>query len=409
MNSNFKKYLLICRNSVIAIAFLFSFHSCQKKEDISGLSNTTVDNNIITVDYATEIAENVNKSELALKSRTTKSAASRKQKKIKNSRTIQEGKNPYFFIFNYQEGGFTVISGDRRLMPIMAYSENGQFGDTIPSGLANWMLSTADIIKDIRVQNADASPSVLQEWQAMECPPPLATKSVQAIGDCPPSGGSTDPVTTTVGPLLPCTWGQQDSYNTYCFTSTGLPALTGCVATAMAQVMRYWQYPAFYNWANMPNASGNSDVAHLMYDAGTSVATIFGTIESAAYHSAIDAALRNTFHYSTASNVAYNYLVVKQQLSLKQPVILSGKREKKIILTWSGFHTIYSKGHEWVCDGYSTTQYPTLTTLYFHMNWGWHEMWGGDDFNGWFAFNDWTMSNGRNYQYNQEAVINIHP
>lgn len=409
MKSNFKKYLLICRNSVIAIAFLLSFQSCQKKDDISVKSNTIVDNNIITADYATEIAENINKSELALKSRTTKSAASRKQKKIKNSRTIQEGKDPYFFIFNYQEGGFTVISGDRRLMPIMAYSEYGQFGDTIPSGLANWMLSTADIIKDIRVQNADASPSVLQEWQAMECPPPLATKSVQVIGDCPPSGGSTDPVTTTVGPLLPCTWGENYSYNTYCKTIAGLQAVTGCVATAMAQVMMYWKFPTNYNWANMPMAYGNSDVATLMRDAGKSVGTTYGTIESAAYHSTIDTALKNKFHYSSANNVAYNYLVVKQQISLRQPVLLSGKREKEIKLTWSGLQTIYSKGHEWVCDGYSTTQYPTFSTLYFHMNWGWHEMSGGDDFNGWFAYNDWTISNGRNYQYNQEAVINIHP
>jgi hypothetical protein len=209
-------------------------------------------------------------------------------------------------------------------MPIIAYSENGQFGDTIPSGLANWMFTTAEIVKDIRVQNADASSSVLQEWQAMECPPPLATKSVQVIGDCPPSGGSTDSVTTTVGPLVPCTWGQKDSFNSYCFTSTGLQARTGCIATAMAQVMRYWQYPSYYNWANMPLTSGNSDVANLMHDAGVSIKTTYGTEESGAYHADIDDALKNTFHYSTASDVGYDYQVVKQQLLIRQPVILSG-------------------------------------------------------------------------------------
>lgn len=407
MKINFKKYLLICRNSVIAIAFLLNFQSCQKKDDIAVKSNTLVNNNIITADYATEIAENINKSELALKSRTTKSAASRKQKKIKNSRTIQEGKNPYFFIFNYQEGGFTVISGDRRLMPIMAYSEYGQFGDTIPSGLANWMLTTTDIIKDIRVKNAAPSPSVLQEWQAMECPPPLATKSVQVIGDCPPSGGSTDPVTTSVGPLVPCTWGQKDSFNTYCFTITGLQARTGCIPTAMAQVMMYWRFPTYYNWANMPLTWGNSDVAHLMNAAGVSVAIKYGTEESGANHQDIDDALKNTFNYSSASDVAYDYLVVKQQLSLRQPVILSGYSVKET--SWLGLHVTYSSGHEWVCDGYSSTQYPTFSTLYFHMNWGWHNIYGGDDCNGWYAYNNWATSNGFNFQYAQRAIVNIHP
>lgn len=47
--------------------------------------------------------------------------------------------------------------------------------------------------------------------------------------------------------------------------------------------------------------------------------------------------------------------------------------------------------------------------LYFHMNWGWHELNAPNDYNGWFGFDNWAPGNGDNFQYAQDKITSIHP
>jgi hypothetical protein len=84
------------------------------------------------------------------------------------------------------------------------------------------------------------------------------------------------------------------------------------------------------------------------------------------------------------------------------------------IINW---YTNYSDCHEWVCDGAQESTYyicsggiVSETYLYFHMNWGWHEVFGGDDHNGWFGFDSWNIPGiNWNFQYAKHATTNIHP
>ena len=218
-----------------------------------------------------------------------------------------------------------------------------------------------------------------------------------------------------VGPLLPVTWGQECSYNNLCainqnFTcggcGTGRP-LTGCVATAMSQIMRFHQFPNNYNYASMPATFGNNAVQQLMRDAGNSVNMNYGCNSSGAFGNAVVPALKNTFHYSSANRNSYNatssHLNVRNNINNGLPCLLEGQDPT-------------AGGHEWVADGITENTYTdcdagySVTYLYFHMNWGWHEQFIANDFSGWFAFDNWNIP-GRNlnFSYARYSVTEIHP
>lgn len=246
-----------------------------------------------------------------------------------------------------------------------------------------------------------------------------------------PCNPPTPPQTTTVGPLLPVTWGQACTYNNLCPNitcnigcGTG-NAWTGCVATSTAQIVNFW-HPNngyVYNYATMPTTSGNGEVQKLMRDIGLPVNAnmSYGCDGSGADGSRVPGFLKARFGFTSANFSDYNgnYQKVQSNLNSHWPVLLDGcqtKTDHWFIINW---WTSYSDCHEWVCDGYRETSYTFCdggvyqggaTYLYFHMNWGWHETWGGNDYNGWFGFNNWNITGlNRNYQYAQDITSEIHP
>ena len=173
-------------------------------------------------------------------------------------------------------------------------------------------------------------------------------------------------------------------------------SVTGCVATAMAQIMKYWAYPSIgmgsscyfdetaygysmnygqlcaeydtshYVWSAMPANLGkaNDEVAKLMYDCGVSVAmdytptgsgaTVFGWNPSAfnsytAYFN-YDPNTINTAVYDPNQQAAWIALLEKE-LHNRRPMQFQGS-------------DVSAGGHSWVCDGFTATHE-------FHMNWGW--------------------------------------
>lgn len=221
-------------------------------------------------------------------------------------------------------------------------------------------------------------------------------------------------------PLLTTTWGQNGGYNNYMPTKTCTPsynngkAYTGCVATAMAQIIRYHEYPSTYNYSVMPNilyytdttSLGAGAISLLMLDAAVSLPSTYkcdGT-EAAVNNIDIVNSFKNFFNYSSSiTKGAFSYSTVKSELNNNRPVLLTAYRNE--ILFWG------INGHAWVTDGY--LNYFTCTnpynnhdgyeTLLFHMNWGWN----GTD-NGWFGYNNWAPGT-YNYQYDKEMVIGIMP
>ena len=333
---------------------------------------------------------------------THSSSASRVKAEISDS-TV------YFYVYNIgDKGGFVIISGDDATKQVLAYSDEAVFrADSIPSNLQYWLNYYQSEIKYAK----DNALSTLPTDSI------TLTKSV----------GSTSG--TTVSPLLGnIKWDQSYPYNLLCpyITSDNARSVTGCVATAMAQIMRYYRWPVkgtgsfsytdgtngtlsanfantTYDWSNMPeNYSTDSSttvqdtaVARLMFHCGVAVSMSYGTDGSSAYVSNAAGALKNYFGYDTDITIHDREFysssdwksLIKTELDAERPVLYSG--------------TTDTEGHAFICDGYDVNDM-------FHINWGW-----GGYYNGYFelsvlnpAMLETTGTTG-GFSQNQEIVTEI--
>lgn len=415
-----KKTLFTSLLFIFGIVLILDNQSCTK-DSVDKIANESVysfenDSLFASLDLAVNVAQNINKSSVVLKTHPgndLKSAKYLGKRAVKSSSTIfdKEHKTPYFYVLNYESGGFVIISADKREFPVLGYSDTGNFNlDSIPLGMAKWLNMSASYMKYLRTSNVTQSIYAAAQWDNLECDASLL-KSAEVVECPPPTPPSSSETTITKGPLLNTAWDQGCNYNSHCPVAASGPcgyAWAGCVATAMAQVMAYWEYPSSYNWSSMPRGSGNDIIAGLMRDIGDAVGMNYGADGSSAYASDIAPALRNTFGYSSASHANYTYSsynTVVSNLNDSEPVLLSGCSDANTIL---GIPYSYSSCHEWVCDGYMQTTYyengvETSQYLLFDMNWGW-----SGSHNGWFYFNQWNPGSD-NYQYANEIIYNIHP
>lgn len=246
------------------------------------------------------------------------------------------------------------------------------------------------------------------------------------------------PRDTAVGPLLTTTWNQAPLYNWQCPYSVADSdyAVTGCVATAMAQVMKYWNHPAVgrgshsytpsgfssqtavfdtthYDWAHMPNALGFGSteveinaVAQLMYHAGVAVEMMYSTYSSGAYSSSggnpdlacAENALKDYFRYNqalfSASREDYSDadwdVLLTTELNAARPIFYSGHDN--------------DGGHAFVIDGYDTRGL-------YHVNWGW-----GGYCDGYYTFDNLSPTgsgiggnHSNSYSYENQVLINVFP
>ncbi len=330
-----------------------------------------------------------------------------------------------FYIFNYEGGGFSILSADRRMKPLLAFSESDNFPmdeEVLPGGLIAWMMETSGVIKSLRnpkeldPKQRQGVSSIATESQWQLCPiqalvTPVEPGKNKRILPCEDDGGGGGCQNTYVnyGPLLSSSWGQRGGYNDLapllnCSDDAGGRAVTGCVATAIAQVMNYYESPSFYNWANMPDNSGTASTALLMRDVGDAVSMNWGCGNSGGSGASMNnvaGALVNTFGYTSASLSGYNHTTLKQQIRWNRPVILSGFMEENCFLWWCGYET----GHAWVCDGYRSTTYCETgsTYTYIHMNWGWDGL-----HNSYYAYNNWNPGDFT-FNENRKMVYNIRP
>lgn len=314
---------------------------------------------------------------------------------------------PALYVINFKGKGFVVFAADRKEVPILAYSnENHIIINATTTGVQEWIDWRVLKIKEIRKngKNPD-SVAISDMWKYLTTTfVGAANTRIEAAFGCGTPGSTPAaplrvlsnqqmPVTTTKGPLLKTKWGQGCGYNDFC-PQVGGPcgrAFTGCVATAMAQIMYYYKKPASYNWSVMPLNQGVTETSRLMRDAGNSVNTYYSSTGSSASTKDARKAMVETFKYQTsATYIPFDQQKIKQNISNGQPVILRGDNGS-------------NNGHAWVCDGYSSTQYCNYGTLMLSMNWGWD---GNND--GWYLFNDWKPANN-NYNYNPYMIADLKP
>lgn len=274
------------------------------------------------------------------------------------------------------------------------------------------MSNTNEYIKDIR-DHAFERADLRNNFTDDPCMMTRATV-IASNDDCETAPECTVKPMIEVGPLIKTEWGQGVGYNDRLFNgkcseySNGKYP-TGCVATALAQVMKYHKYSnKRHDWDGMLEKTGSDATARLMRDLGNALNMKYSCDGSSAYVKDIPNVLKD-WGYKSAKHKSYDildYNLIVNQLNLKLPVILGGAKNS----AW-GIIGIYPNGHSWVCDGYrkgdicvGNTKYGILS---LHMNWGWGSSYY-NNYNGWFAFNNWNPNN-TGYNNRPEIVYDIKP
>jgi hypothetical protein len=347
-------------------------------------------------------------------------AAKVENNRISSTKSIPDnGNKDALFVNIYEGGGFVVVSADKRIQPILAFSQNNDFPlleVDIPCGLDLWIddyVSTIDSLRKNKSPQREEIKKIWADYTNANKAAKDSTARTTNYNQCPYYAyeGMVTTDITTKNPLLTTTWGQGVGYNNYCphencSNTTNGRSLAGCVAVATGMVMRYHEHPTYVNWSVMPDNTGSNTTSSLLFDIGARVDMDWGCSSSGATTSKAVDALTDDYGYSSASYVDFAYQTVKNELSGNHPVILRGRNSNG------------SGGHAWVTDGYKQTDYYecqqdpygsglvsvlTHSTLYFNMVWGW-----GTYGIGYYAFNNWN-SPVNTYNDNKKMITNIRP
>ena len=313
---------------------------------------------------------------------------------------------PSFYVYNQGQSAYVIVSGDDRMKPVLGYSDCGAFvTGNLPSNIQSWLESYHAVYVAL-----NAGEQVVKE-------PRLLMRT--AFPDM-------------VEPLLKdINWNQDAPYNNSCPLDKGQRSMTGCVATAMAMMLKYYNFPVkgkgthsyklasgiecsfdygntTFSWDKMLSRYVNgsytaeqaASVAELMYACGVAVDMTYSSVGSGAYSYKVGQALIDYFGYD--ENMGYVYReyftseewmnMIKTELSEGRPIFYNGVSK--------------DVGHAFVFDGYDARDM-------VHVNWGW----GGAN-NGYFEVSSLNPSSpgigggtnlGGGFVYQQGMIIGMRP
>ncbi|MFA9392991.1 MAG: thiol protease/hemagglutinin PrtT [Prolixibacteraceae bacterium] len=347
--------------------------------------------------------------------------------RFSHTKSSQPGdKQQLLYLFKSDTKGFVLVAGDDRARPILAYSSSEMIEEEhLPVNMLKWLEEYKRQIRYIINHPEMKSANSTSEWISLEQGMALEKAS-----------------NTAVSPLMTTTWSQSPYYNELCPQEywNSEKAVTGCVATAMAQVMKYHNYPkqgfgihsyyhsnntvtygnlsanfgaTNYDWSNMPNnlSSGSSAIqvnaiAKLMLHCGISVNMDYSPESSGAWvteekspeETCSEFAFKEFFGYDKSSVMGVQregkttqqwINLIKFEIDAKRPVLFAGVGD--------------GGGHAFVGDGYDSNNF-------FHMNWGW----GGvaDGFYSVDAFNPGDIGTGGGsggFNSYQRIVVGVQP
>ncbi len=331
--------------------------------------------------------------------RTLRFATMKKARKAPSKGT-QSRSTAAYYVFNANEGGFVIVAGDDCAPAVLAYSDEGTFtGDDVPEAMQTMLDSYA-------TQIAALGEGTLAAAQPISGP--------------------------SIPPLVKAQWSQNSPFNSLLpiIPSTGKQAVVGCVATALAQVMRYWRWPmrpsqplpayttqslsinmpelpaTDFKWSIMQDSYEQNDATAAAQAAATlslycaqALQMDFQNNSSGAVTTSISKYSAAYFDYdasahaeSRSSYSTHEWAdLILSELLAGRPVIYSGSK--------------MSGGHAFICDGFDGQGR-------FHINWGWN---GNSD--GYFLLNvlnpdqQGTGSASGDYGYilDQSAIVGFQP
>ncbi|MCM1484569.1 MAG: C10 family peptidase [Muribaculaceae bacterium] len=326
--------------------------------------------------------------------------------------------------------GLSAASGSYRLLNTQRYSDLNTVYIIEPKGSGEvYFLAADDVARPVLGWTDGATFSIDNIPPAFRYMLDCYSQEIAAASqaDAPEYNAASRSGLSDVAPLVSTRWNQDAPYNNLCPTISGKATYTGCVATAMSQVMNFHKWPLTgtgsntYEWANNGNqkltfdfstvsfdwsnmldsyssgstAAQNTAVATLMKACGYSVDMNYGTGASGAFSFRVAQALIDNFGYAKSLYYMDRMLypldtwieMIHNELANRRPVYYSGANP--------------SGGHAFVLDGYRSGDY-------FHVNWGW-----GGSSNGYFAItaldpaNQGIGGSAAGYNQSQAAVFGV--
>ncbi len=334
------------------------------------------------------------------------------------------------YVFNtVGNSGFVIVAADDVAIPVLGYSTTNGFTASREMGdnVRGWLEHYSEEIQVVTASGATADPETALEWQNL-------------INGVSPKGGNG---AKSVEPLVSTQWDQGAPYNQLCpydkVSGTNRRSVTGCVATSVSQVMKYWNWPikgtgsysyyctslsansptrqvsanfdTVYRWDLMleggevtPTGSWTAEqkkaVATLMLHVGVAVKMSYSSISSGAIPSEIAPALKNYFYYSNSMSSVYkdSYTDAVWQTKIKTDI------DAGCPIIYGGAKNVQGEdGHSFVLDGYDNTGK-------YHFNFGW-----SGDKDGYYALSSIVTGGGGigsvsyDFTYNQHAVFGVKP
>ena len=314
--------------------------------------------------------------------------------------------SPAFYVFNREGGGFVVIAGDDAAVPVLGFSETGTFRtEGMPENIRHWFDSYTAQINYLRNNGERQSASGAALWEK------AAREGIRSYS----------PVKRAETPI----WGQSEPFNNLCPIVEGDKAVTGCVCTALCEVMFVHKWPlttkgdllpdydyttdknntqtitghhlsTSYDWANMKSSYKGSytneeatAVATLMHDVGVMLQSEYNSTGTGAYAEDIVMQAIRYMDYDSSAFLLYREEcsarewcdLIKKDIDAGMPVLYGGDSE--------------GGGHQFVVDGYATDDY-------FYVNWGW----SGSD-NGYFKVSSFMLDKDYDFRFNISAIFNL--
>ncbi len=308
-------------------------------------------------------------------------------------------KTPAYYVFNAEaENGYVIISGDDRTDEILGYATNGSFDlDNMPENVKAWLQGYAEQIGMLEtyVQPKQNAPLHSEQW-------------------------------TAITPLVKTQWDQASPYNNMCPVHEGERSMTGCTATAMAQVMKYHEWPqesttnisayttstfklnvpsmasTQFRWDEMKNKYSKGEdgdaVAELMRYCGQAIRSDYSRLSTGAYTNDVATSLKKNFKYDKNLVLkVIDYYTISEWETMIYEELEAGRPV---------YHAGYSLGggHAFVCDGYDGNGM-------FHFNWGW-----SGSYDGYYKLTLMSPGTGGigsgssdGYSCGQEIIIGIQP
>lgn len=328
-----------------------------------------------------------------------------------------------YYVFNIGTNeGFVIVSGDDRTPAVLGYSDKGSFDmDRLPSNVAAWLEGYADQIRYLR-KKASAEPTAPVSVRS-DAPLMTMTRAPWAVKKEP---------RPAISPMITSKWDQFSPFNDLCPVVDGQHCVTGCIATALAQIMYYHKWPqaatteipgytvkgksvsypglpaTTFNWAAMTDnpATGTpagDAVAKLMQYCAFGCQADFGIGNTSIYNNEPENALKNYFHYGagvkyverqTYSNENWESLIYTE-LEANRPVLYTGQ---SYVAELDG-----NVGHAFVVHGYDGNGY-------YAVNWGWGQSVDQDGYYLLDAMDPADLGAGGGvggYNYDQTAIIGI--